>query len=162
MSLNDPQCGTSNVRPIAIFTSYILLCLALTIFILRTLYLKSTLKPSFSTTSKQQTRYVSSAQIVKHVKLFAAFAILSLGTTWYYMLCFFSLSYRSWAFTHVAALGGDRQQLGLWLKETQLFKEAWGTAVATPARFWWTQQVFLFSAAWSMFLGREGTNFPYD
>ena len=41
------------------------------------------------------------------------------------MLCFFSLSYREWASTHDVALGGD-PELGLWLKDTQLFKEAWG------------------------------------
>jgi len=71
------------------------------------------------------------------------------------MLCFFSLSYREWASTHDVALGGD-PELGLWLKDTQLFKEAWGTAVATPARFWWTQQIFFFTAVWSVFLGQEG------
>jgi hypothetical protein len=155
MSLNNPQYDTSNVRPITIFTSYILLCLTLTFFILRTLYLKNPLQPSFPSISKQPT--LRSTRTFKHVILFAALAVLSLCTTWYYMLGFFSISYRSWAFTH-AALGGD-PELGLWLKDAQLFKEAWGTAVATSARFWWTQQIFFFSAAWSVFLGREGKNF---
>ncbi|EON68882.1 hypothetical protein W97_08140 [Coniosporium apollinis CBS 100218] len=155
MSFDDPQSGIPNVRPITIFTSYMLLCLSLTILILRTLYLRFPIQSSSSSSSKQQTHRSSPIRSFKHVQLFATLAILSLGTTWYYMLCFFSLSYREWASTHDVTLGGD-PELGLWLKDTQLFKEAWGTAVATPARFWWTQQIFFFTAVWSVFLGQEG------
>jgi hypothetical protein len=46
--------------------------------------------------------------------------------------------------------------LGRWLKDTKLFREAWEIAVEKSARYWWTQQIFFGTAAWSVFLGIEG------
>ncbi|TKA57315.1 hypothetical protein B0A49_13338, partial [Cryomyces minteri] len=155
MSADTSYYSTSNVRPIAIFTSYMLLCLCLTILILRALFSKATLKSSYLSPSKQQTHHFSPARSPEFGPLFAALAIISLATTWHYMLRFFSASYHSWASTN-DVLPGDNMELGLWLNDTSLFKEAWGTAVATPARFWWTQQIFFFTAGWSVVMGYEG------
>ena len=47
-------------------------------------------------------------------------------------------------------------QLGPWLRDTQLFKQAWASAMETDERFWWTQQIFGFATLWSVVLGSEG------
>jgi hypothetical protein len=81
------------------------------------------------------------------------------------MFCFFAHSYRQWESTSSIHLTEDEilanLQLGPWLNDTKLFKEAWGTALETPARFWWTQQIFFFTSIWSVFLGQQGTALPY-
>ncbi|RMD42148.1 hypothetical protein DV735_g3012, partial [Chaetothyriales sp. CBS 134920] len=128
------SCSKAEFRDVAGFTSYMLLCLGVTILILYSLIAKP-----------------------KHVKLFSALAILSLGTTWYYMLRFFSVSYASWASepTQTAA-PAECLNSALWLRDTHLFEQAWWTVVATPARFWWSQQIFFFTTGWSVFVGRQG------
>jgi len=142
---------SSNLRPLAIFTSYMALCLSLTTLILRTLHSQS--KALFATSSKSASS--SSVRLI----CFAFLAVLSLATTWYYMLRFFEFSYRAWASTHSVAFDANQPQLGRWLRDTKLFKEAWHIALATPARLWWTQQIFFFSAGWSVFLDRQGHHF---
>ncbi|RMZ84436.1 hypothetical protein DV738_g839, partial [Chaetothyriales sp. CBS 135597] len=71
------------------------------------------------------------------------------------MLRFFSVSYHSWASAQTAH-PDECLNFALWLRDTRLFEQAWWTAVATPARFWWTQQIFFFTTGWSVFVGREG------
>ncbi|OCK80030.1 hypothetical protein K432DRAFT_329046 [Lepidopterella palustris CBS 459.81] len=135
----------SNLRPLTIFTSYILLCLTLTLLILHTIFAKARPLRSYPRGSR----------------LFAALAVFSLAVTWYFMLCFFAHSYRTWASSsnYIVTLGsepGGRMPLGAWLRDSKLFKEAWGSAMATPGRFWWSQQIFYGTAGWSVFIGREG------
>ena len=75
------------------------------------------------------------------------------------MFIFFSHSYRQWCLKYGAGLAQsndfDNLELGRWLKDTKLFKEAWGSVVETPARVWWSQQIFFSAAGWSVFLERE-------
>ncbi|KAF2204506.1 hypothetical protein GQ43DRAFT_364396 [Delitschia confertaspora ATCC 74209] len=133
----------SNFRPLAIFSSYMLLCFSLTVFIIRDLY------KSYRSRSKSHT---SSKPSSLHIFLFSLLAAASLATTWYYMFQFFAYSYRDWIFAQQLSqqffLGHEHGslQLGWWLKDTQLFKEAWGTVVMGARRFWWSGQIFLFAS----------------
>ncbi|EPS33901.1 hypothetical protein PDE_08863 [Penicillium oxalicum 114-2] len=90
--------------------------------------------------------------------LFALLAALSLGATWYYMFAFFAHSYRNWAASQTLIDLADAQvnmltKLELWLQNAKLFREAWETVIETPARFWWSGQIFLWTTGWSVFLG---------
>lgn len=138
-----------DVRPLAIFFSYMVLCLSLTILILRTINLRR--KASLPRTHRET---ASSSPI--RLSIFMVLAVLSLATTWYYMFRFFEHSYRAWASSHNTTHNSSFLQLDPWLRDTRLFKEAWYSALATPARFWWTQQIFFFSVGWSIFLARQG------
>ncbi|KAJ5678525.1 uncharacterized protein N7477_004158 [Penicillium maclennaniae] len=93
-----------------------------------------------------------------HFFIFAVLAILSLGATWFYMFAFFAHSYRNWEETRgVSDLQGAEVsilfKLELWLQNAKLFREAWETVIETPARFWWSGQIFLWTTGWSVFLG---------
>jgi hypothetical protein len=138
----------TNFRPLAIFTFYMTLALTLTVTIIQTIIKRRKVNAS----------KLSPSQITK-LRVFSFLAILSLGTTWYYMFQFFVVSYKSWASTFPAVVSGELRglQLGLWLKDSKLFEEAWGTACATPIRYWWTQQIFLWTTIWSLGLGKTGT-----
>jgi hypothetical protein len=139
----------SNFRPLAIFTSYMVLALTLTLTILNTIAKRRKINKSILLPVE-----------TKKIRIFAVLAILSLGTTWYYMFQFFALSYRTWASNFAPTTEGEANglQLGLWLRDSRLFEEAWGFACATPHRWWWTQQIFLCTTMWSLILGREGTS----
>ncbi|KAJ5168718.1 uncharacterized protein N7482_004312 [Penicillium canariense] len=93
-----------------------------------------------------------------HFLVFAALAALSLGATWYYMFAFFAHSYRNWEAEQSLADLADLEmssfaRLELWLQNAKLFREAWETVIETPARFWWSGQIFLWTTGWSVFLG---------
>lgn len=144
-------CSSNNVRPIAILAGYMATAAGLTwwsiAIILRQQRIAQTHKPAPLDGSPK-----------KRVWLFAGLAALSLATTWHYMFAFFAHSHREWAAAHavlVDELGGGLQ-LGPWLRDTQLFRQAWGSAMETDARFWWTQQIFGFVTVWSVVLGAEG------
>lgn len=94
--------------------------------------------------------------------IFITLSILSIVTTWYYMFAFFAHSYRSWeagqsptqqALIEVAPLLAKWE---MWLRDSKLFREAWGSVFATPARTWWSGQIFLWTIGWSLFLGVMG------
>ena len=84
------------------------------------------------------------------------------------MLAFFTLSYETWARNNNVPLpagldvllarneDGGVLHLGAWLRDTKLFKAACETVIDGPARFWWSQQIFLITIIWSVFLGVEG------
>ena len=155
----------TSIRPIAILTSYLSLAALLTGLNLRTIYqankraraqpAPSTLRPPRNT----------------HLFIFGTLALISLGTTWYYMLSFFAFSYRDWAHENDlplpiglwgtrGLLAGGRDAVGLhlgpWLRDTKLFREAWEAVLDGSIRFWWSQQIFIVTTAWSVFLGIEG------
>ena len=150
----------SNIRPIWILSGYLLLACTLTGSILRLLFKIG--KSSYSRLSWDWRHW-------KNVVVFASLSAVSLGITWYHMLAFFALSYRTWAYKNDVPLperlwgpagivgeGAVTPKLGPWLKETTLFKNAWETVIDGPAKFWWSQQIFLITAVWSVFLGVKG------
>ncbi|KAH8148248.1 uncharacterized protein LAJ45_07700 [Morchella importuna] len=129
----------SNSRSIAIFGSYFALCLGLLSLILSRL--------NFRNFSKVSGSYV-----------FTSLAVASLGSTWYYMVSFFMKSYGDWQASQVFMPSDDGElQLGEWLSDVKLFQDAWGAVVESPQRWWWSQQIFLATAAWSVFLAAEGS-----
>lgn len=115
--------------------------------------------------ARQKNNDWPSPQRRAHFLLFVALAALSLSATWYYMFAFFAHSYRNWEVTRGAldTQGLDlslASRLELWLQHTRLFHEAWETVIETPARFWWSGQIFLWTTGWSVFLGIMGMELP--
>lgn len=129
----------SNVRPYAIFVTYMAACLALAVFLLIKL-LQKTEKLHASTPSVLPRR--------KYVLLFAALAVGSLFSTWSFMFQYFQWSYDNW-FTVRSQhdLDPSVKHWGLWLKETSLFREAWESVVIGQNRYWWSHQIFYFASA---------------
>ena len=155
----------SNIKPVAILCSYLGLAAVLTAQILRLLY-----QAKFRPQTPQQNPHYRPRKST-YLVIFATLAVVSLGITWYYMLAFFTLSYQTWARNNGVQLparlwrsdvllatnedvGG--LHLGPWLRDTKLFKDAWETVIDGKARFWWSQQIFLITTIWSLFLGVEG------
>ena len=155
----------SNIKPVTILGSYLCLAAVLTTQILRLLY-RAKSRPQ---TQQQDLHYWNPKSA--HLVLFATLALVSLVITWYYMLAFFTLSYQTWARNNniplPSRLWGSNVllarnedvgglHLGLWLRDTKLFKNAWETVIGGKARFWWSQQIFLITTIWSVSLGVEG------
>ena len=163
--------GASNIKPVTILGSYLCLAAVLTAQILRLLY-QAKFRPQ---TQRQDPHYRNPKSA--HLVLFATLALVSLVITWYYMLAFFTLSYQTWARNNsvpsparfwrrdiFSVINEDvcRLHLGAWLRDTKLFKDAWKTVIDGKARFWWSQQIFLITTVWSVFLGVEGAQqVPY-
>lgn len=140
-------------RSLSILAFYLTLCASLALNICLKIYRRymvRKVRPSWSTT---------------HGPIFTLFLVLatvSLATTWYYMFAFFRHSYNSW----VAGQGPAQQALieakpylvqwELWLRDRKLFREAWESVSETPAKFWWSGQIFLWTIGWSLFLGVMG------
>jgi hypothetical protein len=138
----------SNIRPIAILASYLSLALLLTLSIIRSITLHHA--KATSSKSKFPSRH-------NEIYLFSILAAISLATTWFYMFSFFAISYQDWEDKQPFYSGIIiHSNLGGWLKDTALFKQAWAIAIGKMTRFWWTQQIFSFTTLWSFFLGVEG------
>jgi hypothetical protein len=145
---------SNDLRAIAIFGGYLSTCGFLTGIIVKDLV----------TEHGKLKRRVSSTPII----VFAGCAAVSLGVTWYYMLSFFSLSYRAWALQHgispptqphhVKELRPWIQaiHLGAWLKDVQLFRDAWETAMESYGRLFWSQPIFFITSIWAFFIGDQG------
>lgn len=160
----EPDLHNSNVRPLSIFAGYLILASGLS-----GLISYDVLRRAFrSLPPSQDTRHRQSSH-EKHVQLFAILALLSLAVTWYHMLQYVALSYRAWAYemdeplpstlcgeNGYFAFGTLRLALGRWLKDTSLFRDVWEIVVERSSRYWWSQQIFLGAAAWSVFVGIEG------
>lgn len=154
----DPK----NLRAISIFASYLLTCCLLTGLIIRDLLIQHRIRQNGRTLKALPPRPTAAM-------VFATCAIGSLGVTWYYMLSFFSLSYRAWALQHSVQLPSipktiqeignfvNAIHLGAWLKDVKLFKDAWEVAMETPGRLFWSSPIFFISTIWAIFVGDEGT-----
>ncbi|KAK5991755.1 hypothetical protein PT974_07789 [Cladobotryum mycophilum] len=141
----------SNVRPLAIFTSYMIACSALTARCISLLIRR----PSTTSTSHHAPAH--------KILIFSSLAALSLATTWYHMFCYFRWSYLDWATLHNLAGPDDPLLLGRWLRDTSLFKQAWASTLETADRTWWSLQIFGFCAVWSVMLAVQARkrNIPY-
>ena len=160
----EPDLSNSNLRPLAIFASYLVAASGLTTFITRNVIYRSYkgLPPSQATRLRESKRR-------KHVYVFLGLAGASLATTWWHMLGFFSLSYRSWAHEMGQPLperfwgengafgeGKTGLTLGRWLSDTELFRDAWEIVIERSQRYWWGQQIFFATAAWALYVSIEG------
>lgn len=160
----EPDVYNSNIRPLSILGGYFVLAIALTSLISYDVLYKAfgALPPSQDTRHRKSNRE-------KYIQLFALLALVSLATAWYHMLQYFGLSYRVsayemgevlplaiWGDNGYLAYGEVRLALGRWLKDTSLFRDAWEIVIERSRRYWWSQQIFLGSAAWAVFVGIEG------
>ncbi|KAL3474727.1 hypothetical protein BJX99DRAFT_231210 [Aspergillus californicus] len=100
--------------------------------------------------------------------LFTFLAALSLGMTWYHMISLFFHSFKIWAASPEGMAYSSLEtplinRMGLWLNKTYIFQEAWETVSETPARVWWSGQIFGWTIGWSLFLGLTGRrhHIPY-
>ncbi|KAG7060008.1 Alpha-mannosyltransferase alg11p [Colletotrichum scovillei] len=141
--------AASNVRPLAIFTSYMVLAAGLTaksIGIIR----------NQRRASLSRNGAVAAPAHRRALVVFSALAALSLATTWYHMFRFFEWSYGQWATTQApAGLDSTELRLGEWLHDTSLFKQAWASTLETGPRAWWSLQIFGFCANWSAILAAQ-------
>lgn len=143
-------------RSLPILLVYLTTCASLTAFLASSIYQRA----------KSQSRHAfsrdSSARTTARTRfIFILLSLLSLYATWSYMLAFFAWSYRNWQLTSTNAPKPEDptnsfMNLELWLRDTKLFKQAWETVVETPARAWWSGQIFWFATGWSLLLGVLG------
>ena len=161
----EPDLYNSNLLPLSIFGGYFFLAVSLTGLISYDVLYKAyrALPPSADTRHRKPSRE-------KHVQLFVVLAVVGLAITWFHMLSFFALSYRTWAYemgediplalwgekVYLSSYTDVRLALGRWLKDTSLFKDAWEIVIERSRRYWWSQQIFLGAAAWAVFVGIEG------
>lgn len=164
MAPTEADLYNSNVLPVSIFGGYLVVCSALTVLVSYDVLYKASqaLPPSQDTRHRQPNRE-------KHMRLFAMLTLVSLATTWYHKLQYLNLSYRVWAYEvgqpvptalwgenrHIA-FGTFRLALGRWIQDTSLFRDAWEIVLERSGRYWWSQQIFLGAAAWSVYVGIEG------
>ncbi|KAK2038740.1 hypothetical protein LZ31DRAFT_588169 [Colletotrichum somersetense] len=153
--------AVSNVRPLAIFTGYMLLAAALTLKSVAIIcgQKRRRVPPPPKNGTFAAAVGSPSPQIIFG---FGFLAVFSLATTWYHMFRFFEWSYTQWAMVHafhenVTAPGSDEKGLRLseWLRNTSLFKQAWVSTLETGPRAWWSLQIFGFCANWSVLLAAQ-------
>ena len=162
------ELDSSDVRAIGIFVSYLSICILLTGLIVRDLAKQHNLRRNRRSSSEQATStYLTS------ILAFSICAAVSLGVTWYYMLGFFSLSYRTWALQHgidlptrphnIESLGQWLKliRLGAWLKDVQLFRDAWEVTMESHSRLVWSQPIFFIATSWAFFVGERGMSIPF-
>ena len=157
--MSNPNPATTQIHPqptyrsLPILLSYLILAAALALNALRAIHVRYKSRTTHNDWSSPRRH--------AHFVLFACLAALSLAATWYYMFAFFAHSYRDWERTR-GALDAVRYgdsvvaRLELWLQGTKLFHQAWETVIETPARFWWSGQILLWTTGWSVFLGVMG------
>ncbi|KAJ5257078.1 hypothetical protein N7478_013182 [Penicillium angulare] len=84
--------------------------------------------------------------------------------TWFYMISLFFYSYDSWANSPDGLVYLNLElpllvRIGLWLKKTYLFQEAWEAVSENPTRVWWSGQIFGWTIGWGLFLGIAGRRY---
>jgi hypothetical protein len=158
MSTSSPSSAKSSqpdivYRSLPILASYLILAGSLAFHACRTIFTRYQVRLKSNDWESPQRRM--------QFFVFALLAALSLGATWYYMFAFFAHSYRNWESSQSLVDLADPNmstlfKLELWLQKAKLFREAWETVIETPARFWWSGQIFLWTTGWSVFLGVMG------
>ncbi|KAJ5610267.1 hypothetical protein N7510_006986 [Penicillium lagena] len=162
---------TTTYRSLPILLSYVTLCATLSLHTCQTIHARYRTRQSRNDYSSITTNPC------RHFWIFVFLAALSLAATWNYMFAFFAHSYHAWAGSQqsqsqqllLAAAGGSGSGMGsvgsgvlststifkleMWLRDAKLFREAWETVIESPARFWWSGQIFLWATGWSLFLG---------
>ncbi|MCJ1329805.1 hypothetical protein MMC10_006486 [Thelotrema lepadinum] len=167
----EHDLSNSNRLPIALGTAYLLATSYLVYTIAhRVLYKAHTALPP-----SQATRFREGARR-KHIGTFVGLASLSMTFAIYYGYQFLKLSYQIWAFERGdivptgiwgehGALWGDSKhlQLGRWLHDTDILSEVWEIAMEKTRRRWWTQQLLLTTAPWSLYVAIQGRrhNIPH-
>ena len=147
--MSESNTNESQIRSLPILIGYLCLAASLALNACRIIYCRYK--------ARQRQNDWSTPQRRQQFFIFAWLAALSLSKTWYYMFAFFAHSYRKWetgclVAQDVALPQSIVSRLELWLRNTGLFREAWETVIETPARFWWSGQIFQWTTGWSLFL----------
>ncbi|KAJ5312500.1 hypothetical protein N7508_003330 [Penicillium antarcticum] len=143
-------------RSLSILFFYLFSCAALTTKILLNIYQRYQARKTQS-----NWRHDYGIQFVT----FIALSIVSIATTWHYMFALFAHSYRNWEAAQppkqqvLIELAPRLAKWEFWLRDTKLFQEAWECVSATPARSWWSEQIFEWTIGWSLFLGVMGRRY---
>lgn len=137
-------------RSLALFFGYLAIATGLILSIIRVINVRYH--------ARQKQNDWNGPQRRKQLYLFAILAALSLGFTWFHMISLFVWSYKNWASSPNGLLFSSIDmptvtRMGLWLKNTYVFQEAWETVSENPTRFWWSGQIFGWTIGWSIFLG---------
>lgn len=140
-------------QSLAIFFGYLAIAAGLIISIIRLIGARFQ--------ARQKKNEWASPQRRTQFYLFSILSALSLGFTWFHMICLFVWSYRNWFSSPDGLMYSDVDmhvivKIGLWLKNTYVFQEAWETVSENAARFWWSGQIFGWTIGWSIFLGITG------
>ncbi|KAF8502611.1 hypothetical protein F5888DRAFT_1665492 [Russula emetica] len=90
----------------------------------------------------------------------ASLALVSFVFTWYYMISFLWWSFVDYEQSVPGRSSGSTLvRVANWLKDTALFEQAWTIVCDGPLRWWWSEQLCLFTVGfWTVFLlttGRE-------
>ncbi|KAH9028412.1 hypothetical protein EDB84DRAFT_1498475 [Lactarius hengduanensis] len=92
---------------------------------------------------------------------YAILALASFGYTWYYMISFMQWSFMDYE-RSAGVLKNGTEPMGLvrvanWLRSTALFEQAWTVVCDGPLRWWWSEQLCLFTVGfWTIFLQTKG------
>lgn len=159
----EPELTNSNTVPIALFSSQVLVVAGLTTAALYTIRRAwRTLPPSHNTRLQQVWRR-------RAVFVFGFLAAASLAVQTAFSVAWRVLSYQEWAhqgnyetpnsiWTGWYGTGeeGVGVQLGNWMKDVDLVREADRYSVRSPRAFVWTHQLFTGLIIASIFMGIEG------
>ncbi|OCK95837.1 uncharacterized protein K441DRAFT_686237 [Cenococcum geophilum 1.58] len=159
----EPELTNSNTVPIALFSSQVLVIAGLTTTALYTIRRAwRTLPPSHNTRLQQVWRR-------RAVFVFSFLAVASLAVQTAFSVAWRVLSYQEWArqgdyetsngiWTGWYGTGeeGVGVQLGNWMKDVDLVREANRYVVQSPRAFVWTHQLFTGLIIASIFMGIEG------
>ncbi|KAK7688340.1 hypothetical protein QCA50_008712 [Cerrena zonata] len=139
------ELTTSDIAALAIFISYFSLILGLFALIYHSL-------PTPTKSVKNGTRNYRAY----------AFGLLTIGSfahTWFYMFKFLSWSFVDYESRNIAPSASFLPRLVAWLKDTQLFEQAWAAVCEHPLNWWWSEQLCIFTVgAWTLFLAIQGRN----
>ena len=160
----EQDLSSSNTRALLAASGYLGTTTFLLVLIAYRVYYRAfiSLPPSQSTRSRQHSRN-------SHTEIFAGLAAICLGVAIYYGYQFLLLSYQIWAYEHgevvptglisdEGLLAANRPTLfvGRWFHDTDLVGELWEICMEKTRRRWWTNQLFLSSAAWSSYVSIKG------
>jgi len=82
----------------------------------------------------------------------------ALAHTWFYMITYLLWSFRDYEAGHQGAQTAPTpERVANWLVSTELFEQAWFTVCNGPYKWWWSEQLCLFTVGvWTVFLAIEG------
>lgn len=154
MARNDSlDVPATNYRSLSLFFGYLSLAVFFTLTCCHTILLRYQ--------ARQKKNDWASPQRKKQFFLFSFLSALSLGMTWYHMISLFIWSYHNWKASPDGLIYSAIEmplvvRMGLWLKKTYVFQEAWETVSVSPTRVWWSGQIFGWTIGWSLLLGIAG------
>ncbi|KAG8907591.1 hypothetical protein FRB99_003515 [Tulasnella sp. 403] len=94
----------------------------------------------------------------KVVTPYGVLALASLAYTWYREQYKDMLAYMAWSFhnyetrTTSPLASSILLRVGNWLSETALFEEAWHLVCDDPVKWWWSEQICVFTAVWTVYV----------